>query len=481
MRDTPLVYNTLSKKLEELKTIEQNKVTMYICGPTVYDSPHIGHARTYIAFDVIRNILSEYFGYDVIFVMNITNIDDKIITRAAERKITCDELSKIYEDEFFNEMDKLGVRRPDFVTRVTEYIDENIKFVEGLEKRGYAYEANGSVYFDMESYQKDHKYNLLRPKTEMNEEEEKNAEKKRSEDFVLWKASKAGEPAYKTKWGMGRPGWHIECSAMSSSIFGPKLDIHAGGIDLAFPHHENEIAQCQGLFGEKWVNYFVHTGHLNIEGQKMSKSLKNFTMIQEILDIVSPQAIRILFIQHMWNKTMNYEENQLQEAESIKKRIFTFISAAEARGRKGDIRSLNEKDKETLGKIEELKRKAHEEMVNNFNTPRVLDFLLQMISLVNSNIFILHSDIVGIARKYVVKIMKIFGVYSEGMGESAGSELKLANLLKDFREKVRIAAKSKAEPKVYFDLSDGLRDEIKDCGFVIEDNKHGGSLRKDLE
>lgn len=342
-----VLYNTLTKKYEEFIPNNKNQVKIYICGPTVYDSPHIGHARTYISFDIIRRVLRDYFKYDVLFVMNITNIDDKIIKRAAERNISCDELSMIYEKEFLDEMDKLNVIRPDFITRVTEYVPEIIRFIEKLEERGIAYESNGSVYFNLSKYKESFRYNLLRPET-LAEEEEENKEKKCREDFVLWKLSKPGEPSYDSKWGKGRPGWHIECSVMASEILGDKLDIHAGGIDLAFPHHENEVAQCQGYFNQEWVKYFLHTGHLHIDGLKMSKSLKNFLTIKDIVDISSSQQLRILFLQHQWNKEMSYDQEQLKEAGSILKKIMNFTSNAEAIVKKDDIRSMNDFDKKIL-------------------------------------------------------------------------------------------------------------------------------------
>lgn len=448
---------------------------MYICGPTVYDSPHIGHARTYISFDVIRRILSEYFKYDVILVMNITDIDDKIIVRAKENGISCNELTKRYEDEFFNAMDKLKVLRPDFVTRVTEYVKETVEFVENIESKGLAYENNGSVYFDLAKYQERHKYNLLRPAVKTVEEETESGKRSR-EDFVLWKASKEGEPQYNTKWGAGRPGWHIECSAMSSSIFGSKLDIHAGGIDLAFPHHENEIAQCQGVFGMKWVNYFLHTGHLNISGRKMSKSLKNFLTIDDLLEDNSGMTLRMLFLQHGWNKDMDYEPEQLKEAESKVKRITNFISVSESLIKRGDKQALTKLDKIIIDKIDEYKSNIDASFCANFNIPHVIDDLLQIITTVNQVINELHSDVLKMTAKFIFRIGGILGLIDSSKERVDDSGI--INLLAKFRADVRKAAKSKCENKVFYELSDQIRDEIKQYGYVIDDKADGSLIRR---
>ncbi|KAI5148097.1 cysteinyl-tRNA synthetase [Enteropsectra breve] len=527
--ETPVVYNTLTKKAEKLVLQDGRKIKMYICGPTVYDSPHIGHARTYLSFDVIRRVLKDYFNYDVELVMNITNIDDKIITRAAERNISCNELSDKYEDEFFTEMDRLNVLRPDYTTRVTEYIAEILAFIEKLESRELTYESNGSIYFNLEKYKAEFSYNLLRPKTVAKEAENseniknsseniknsneniknsneiKNSndikaaempkeseeidniseilkqmaieEKISKEDFVLWKASKQGEPTYLSKWGPGRPGWHIECSAMAASIFGSKLDVHAGGIDLAFPHHENEVAQCQGHFGEKWVSYFWHTGHLKIDGLKMSKSLKNFWTIGEILEKVSVEGMRILFLQHQWNRDMNYDKDQLVEAEATRKKIYNFISNVEQNIKRNDKGSLSEMDRTIRAKINATKEGVHSALLNNFNTPKALELMLELISSLNQAMKDVHSDVLSVGYSYIKKMLGVFGLKHET--KDAGSqEEKLAELLNSFRAAVRKAARSKADAGLYFKLSDVVRDEAKKINFAIEDTPEKSVIRR---
>lgn len=476
--DSLFVHNTLTKKHEQFTPGEGNTVKIYICGPTVYDSPHIGHARTYISFDVIRRILKNYFKYDVTLVMNITNIDDKIIKRAAERKISCEELSAIYEKEFLEEMDGLNVLRPDFITRVSEYIPEIIKFIEALEAKGLAYESNGSVYFSLCNYRTTFQYNVLRPET-VNEEEEDNSEKRSKEDFVLWKASKPGDPTYESKWGKGRPGWHIECSVMASEVLGKKLDIHAGGIDLAFPHHENEIAQCQGCFGEPWVRYFLHTGHLNIDGLKMSKSLKNFLTIKEIVKSSSPMHLRVLFLQHLWNKEMNYDPDQLKEADSILKKIFNFISNAEALLKRGDTGSVSELDRRMMQDLESFKREVDAAFKSNINTPKALNAILQLIAAANLHLKALHSDVLGMILAYVLEIVELFGLVQKK--SAVQGDEKMAELLNSFRSEIRKELKANSGSKRLFEICDKVRDAIKGLGYIIDDRPDGSVLRKAVQ
>lgn len=471
------LYNTLTKAYEKFIPNEGNTVKIYICGPTVYDSPHIGHARTYISFDIVRRVLRDYFKYDVTLVMNITNIDDKIIKRAAEKNISCEELSMIYEKEFLDEMENLNVLRPDFITRVTEYVPEIVKFIEKLEESGMAYESNASVYFNLARYKESFKYNLLRPET-VNEEEEENSEKKSRDDFVLWKASKPGEPIYESKWGGGRPGWHIECSVMASEILGKKLDIHAGGIDLAFPHHENEVAQCQGYFGDSWVKYFLHTGHLNIDGLKMSKSLKNFLTIRDIVQASSPLHLRILFLQHQWNKEMNYDPDQLKEAGAILKRITNFISNAESIVKRDDVRTLNDLDRKLIFDLENAKEEVDLALRSNINTSKALEVLLVLISSTNVHIKILHTDVLRLILGFVSKILDIFGIYQKR--DAKGSDEKVAELLNNFRSEIRIALRNKSDSKQLFEICDGVRESIRECGYVIDDTQSGSILRKSV-
>ena len=332
------------------------------------------------------------------------------------------------------------------------------------------------MYFDLEKYKESFEYNILRPDT--SNEEEGSTDKKNKGDFVLWKLSNKNDNiSYNSKWGYGRSGWHIECSVMSSEILGDSLDIHAGGIDLAFPRHENEIAQCQACFSKKWVKYFLHTGHLNIDGLKMSKSLKNFLTISEIVEKSSPESLRILFLQHSWNRPMNYDPDQLKEADSIKKKLFNFKSNIESYIKNRDLRSLNDYDKKALEYLSILKSDIHESFCNNINTSKSLDSLLNFIGQINVMMKTLHSDVLNSAYQYFSKIMKLFGLINDSVEISSKDE-NIANLLCEYRSNVRQALKSKSNPSVLFDLSDKVRVDIKSLGFAIDDTPQGSVLRK---
>lgn len=473
------LYNSISKSSEAFVPADGNEVKMYICGPTVYDSPHIGHARTYVMFDVIRRVLSDYLRYNVRFVMNITDIDDKIIVRANELGVPTDTVTKRYTEEFFEDMRALNVRPPSFVTSVTSYVGKIVEFIERLEKNGFAYESGGSVYFDLCRYQEAHGYPLFKSKDGINAEGDENKDKKGSCDFVLWKKSKDNEPRYESKWGYGRPGWHIECSVMSSDVLGEELDIHAGGIDLAFPHHENEIAQCQAYFmKEPWVKCFLHTGHLNIDGLKMSKSLKNFTTIKDALGLITPRQLRVLFLHHQWNKDMNYEREHLKFAESIEKKIFNFMSVAESmRKELWTLGPLGDMDREVLRELGEVQKAVHAAILDNVDTPTAMRRITEMISFTNSRMKGVSASTVLVVKDYVKEIMDVFGV-SEGEAVAAPGEDSVAQLLCDFRGEVRRLARKKELHSSFLEKCDWIREEVKNHGYVIEDSNEGSVLRK---
>lgn len=333
-----------------------NQVTWYICGPTVYDSAHVGHASNYVRFDIVRRILSEYFGYDVIVQMNITDVDDKIIRKANERQEPFSEISQFYEREFLEDMEALNILPADYVTRVSEYIPEIVDYIEGIIDNGFGYESEGSVYFDTVSFTaKGYNYGKVAPwcvgKADLLAEGEGvltandkavAEQKKCPNDFALWKKSKEGEPTWDSPWGPGRPGWHIECSAMASTVLGSVIDIHAGGVDLRFPHHSNEIAQAEAFHGcHQWVNYFLHSGHLHIDGLKMSKSLKNFITIRECLKRYNARQLRLLFLGHKYDAPMDYAEHSMIEAVNLDRTLTDFFGNIKARLR--ELRKRDEK------------------------------------------------------------------------------------------------------------------------------------------
>ena len=390
------VNNSLcNEKVEFVTQNGDRTINWYMCGPTVYDSAHLGHARTYLTFDIIRRILCNYFHYDVNLCMNITDIDDKIIQRSNEQKKNFSEFARFWEDSFFKDMRALNVMYPNYITRVSEYIPEIISFIEVIIKKGYAYEKNGSVYFDIEEYKKgNHLYAKLVPQDknqnleELQEAEgalskDNTGEKKNKGDFALWKTSKKDEPFWDSPWGKGRPGWHIECSVMSSSVFGEHLDIHSGGIDLKFPHHDNEIAQTEAHDDSKqWINYFLHTGHLKIEGLKMSKSLKNFKKITDFISLYTPNAFRLYFCNSKWDMDMDFTENGLSMASANDKKISEFFQNIKVWARENDLKrdlKLDKDDTDFNNFFTKVKKDIHQFFCDNFNTPGVVSNLLELI------------------------------------------------------------------------------------------------------
>jgi cysteinyl-tRNA synthetase len=501
-----MVNNSLcNEKVEFFTKNGDRTINWYMCGPTVYDSAHLGHARTYLTFDIIRRILSNYFHYDVNLCMNITDIDDKIIQRSNEQKKNFSEFARYWEDSFFKDMRALNVMYPNYITRVSEYIPEIIAFIEVIIKNGYAYEKNGSVYFDIEAYKKGkHLYAKLVPQDknqnleELQEAEgalskDNTGEKKNKGDFALWKTSKKDEPFWDSPWGKGRPGWHIECSVMSFSVFGQSLDIHSGGIDLKFPHHDNEIAQTEAHDESKqWINYFLHTGHLKIEGLKMSKSLKNFKKITDFISLYSPNAFRLYFCNSKWDMDMDFTENGLSMSSANDKKITEFFQNIKVWARENDLKRDLKFDPEdsALNKFfNESKKNIHQFFCDNFNTPGVVTSVLELIKKTyeyhdkceQKKSLKLHL-VYGVA-KYISDILKCLGlVYntefvdyfrlSESDGGKNAEEIltPFINAITDFRGEVKDTCIADKDVKKVLSICDKLRDEVlPNLGVRIED------------
>ncbi len=327
------IYNTLSGKKEAFVPLEPGKVGMYVCGPTVYDTSHIGHARSVVIFDVIFRWLKAS-GYEVTYVRNFTDVDDKIINRANERGMSSAEISEKYIKEFHNEMDALNVLRPTIEPKATEHINDIIKFINELIAQDKAYYVEGSdVFFSISSFEGYGKLSGRNPDDMIaGARIAVDSNKRNPMDFTLWKPAKPGEPAWDSPWGPGRPGWHIECSAMSNRYLGQSLDIHGGGKDLIFPHHENEIAQSEALSGKPFVKYWVHNGFVDINNEKMSKSLGNFTMIKDVLETYHPEVIRLFLLSKHYRSPIDYNENSMDEVITSLDKIYTFLDRAEKAG-----------------------------------------------------------------------------------------------------------------------------------------------------
>ncbi|TBU05182.1 cysteine--tRNA ligase [Hamiltosporidium magnivora] len=483
------LINAFTKNKDIFTPSRGNLIRWYICGPTVYDSPHLGHARTYVSFDIVRRVLENYFGYQVTYVMNITDIDDKIINKAKETKMEVSEACKIitkkYETEFFEAMDNLNVQRPTFTTRVTNYVEKIVTFIEKLMEKGFAYESEGSVYFDLVKYRENFKHPNFVNESAINEETEQleNIYKKKNKiDFVLWKKSKEGEPVYNSPWGEGRPGWHIECSAMASDLFKDGLDIHSGGCDLAFPHHENEIAQSQAFLNSNlWCPYFLHSGHLSIDGLKMSKSLKNFITVEESLKNFTPRQLRILFLNTNWWAPMTYKLESMEYSKKIEAKLMNFISISDSFIKNSEIednfKNVTDQDSMILEILENTKISIHEAFCDSINTFKVLTAILNLITVIHQKIENLSIRVIYVAKQYVVSILNLLGVVEEKKGFDSLDQ-DVLKLVCDFRANVRKYSKEKKEHKHYFELCDKLREDFKTHGYLIEDKGEESRIRK---
>lgn len=504
----------------EVIHLNQKPLTCYICGPTVYNDSHLGHARTYLMFDIIRKILKNYFKQDMFVVMNITDIDDKIINRSRDEKVNFMEITKKYEKSFLEDMDTLEIDRVNIITRVSNYIEEIIKFIQIILNNGYAYISNNSVYFDTQAFIKKYPdqynpFNLTLNNNEYdNEEYDQNGydnEKKDKRDFSLWKAQKYDyEPSWENPFSeiKGRPAWSIECSVMASTIFGDHLDIHSGGIDLKFPHHNNEILQCAAYYDRdnyRWCNMFLHFGHLNISGLKMSKSLKNFITIRDILKLYSPRQVRLLFLQHNWDQTLDYSDNNIKNSVILEKTLCEFVAYLEYHLRKEQNIKQDKKfdhdDQIFNNLIDEHIKNIDSFLRNNLNTK---DSILELCSLITDTYNYMKNNKIqyGLIKKvydYILFLFKSFGLKFDKTDKLSDKTDKLSDILVNYRDKVRLNCFKIPNKKDLLNksvddlsnmileiknellmLSDDLRDnKIKEVDIKIEDgNKDRPSLWK---
>ncbi|WP_415342218.1 cysteine--tRNA ligase [Clostridium perfringens] len=457
------VYNTLNKKKEEFIPLTPGEVKMYVCGPTVYNFFHIGNGRTFIVFDTIRRYF-EYRGFKVDFVQNFTDIDDKMIKKANEEGTTVKKIGDTYIKEYYQDADALNIERATVNPRATEFIGEIIKFVKGLVDKGYAYEVNGDVYFStkkFEGYGKLSGQNIedLQSGARISIDERK----KDPMDFAIWKAQKPGEPAWNSPWGMGRPGWHIECSCMAKKLLGETIDIHAGGSDLKFPHHENEIAQSEALTGEPFARYWLHSAFVNVNNEKMSKSLNNFFTAREILERYDADVIRFLMLSAHYRQQLNFSEDLLESAKASVERIYNAIGNLENLIDEVCREKMNEEEKAYLESLNKYKEKYIEKMNDDFNTADAITAIFDLIKDTNTNITIDSSK--ELAQKALELIRELgapLGMFQKSTKGNLEEEIEAL-----------IAKRQQARKDRDFALADKIRDELKDRGIVLEDTPQG--------
>jgi len=459
------VYNTLTQKKEILKPIKDKEIKMFVCGPTVYDFSHIGHARTYISFDVICKYLRQK-GYKVFYLQNITDIDDKIINRAKQEKVSWKTISKKFEKEYFKDMKTLKVDSVTKYARATDHIKEIISQVKRLLEKGFGYQIKDGIYYDISKF-KD--YGKLSKRTVLQAEDavsriDESVEKKNKGDFCLWKFSKPDEPKWKSPFGEGRPGWHIEDTAITEKYFGPQYDIHGGARDLIFPHHEAEIAQMEAISGKvPMVRYWLHTGLLTVRGQKMSKSLKNFITIREFLKKYSPRLLRFFVIKNHYRSPIDFEEGKLLQAKKELDKLDEFIEKIT-------------KSKFKVKKLTpQLNIKKYEKnfilaMDDDFNTPKAVGVLFELIRKANCRISkeLLTQRETEKILKFLKKVDQIFDfIFLKEPKEKIPKEI--LTLVKE-REKLRKQGD--------FKKADEIRAKIKEMGYWIEDTKEGPRIKK---
>ncbi|CAG9562668.1 unnamed protein product [Danaus chrysippus] len=466
------VYNCVAEQRVPIILNDPTIATWYSCGPTVYDSAHIGHASCYVKLDIIQRILKSFFNIKLVTAMGITDIDDKIIKKSQETKTDFRTAAKKYEHEFWFDMLSLNVEKPMIITRVSEHIDTIGQFVHSLIESGMAYAGeDGSIYFDTSKFPA---YGKLQKVQDIGEPS--NEAKRNKMDFALWKGYKTGEPSWPMKFGDGRPGWHIECSAMVSKVFGTQLDFHAGGIDLRFPHHENEEAQsCAFHNTRQWANYWLHVGHLNLKETKMSKSLKNTILIPDIVDKYSADAFRMACLMSNYRYPMEYSDGIMETASEILNKFKFFLKDVEGYANNNSVRSGDYNDKllEELQKVEENNMEA---LRNDFDTASCINSLINLISLVNK---IIKSDTgdytpvpVILIAEYIVLILKRFGL--KLTDEKSDVSSTLIDTLVEFRHTVRRKALSDKD-KTLLNACDVVRDKLKTMKVQINDSKETSS------
>lgn len=455
------VYNTLTKSIEEFVPFDPPIVRMYVCGPTVYDETHVGHGRTFSVFDSLKRYLEEK-GYIVLHVQNITDIDDKIIKRSQEEGTDWKTIADKYTESYLEILKRLDIR-PTINPKVTEHIEDIIKLIEILLARGNAYVRDGNVYFNVTTYPDYGKLSKI-PRESWRQEEEYLSEKINPADFALWKKMKPDEPYWVSPWGYGRPGWHIECSAMSSKYLGAKIDIHAGGNDLIFPHHENERAQSECAFNvSPWVKYWMHSGMVTIRGEKMSKSLGNIIEIRELLDKYTPETLRVWYLSAHYRSPLDFSEETLYQYDKIRERLsYTYYMAKKALDSVDIKHSLTEDEIELLRGLQEAISNYYHSMDDDFNTSQAMSYIHHAVSIFWKSTYSRESyPLIFMSYIFLQKVNNVFRFQIQETRAIPKIEEDLIKVLIDVRRKLR-------EQRLYI-LADEIRKKLHELGIELYD------------
>ena len=475
------LYNTMTNKIEEFKTIEENKVKMYVCGPTVYNYIHLGNARPIVVFDTLARYF-KYKGMEVDYVQNFTDVDDKIINKSIEEGISASEVSEKYIKCFFEDINRLNILESVKRPKVTENMAEIIEIIQKLIDNGFAYEKDGDVYFEVKKYKDYGKLsNQKIEELELGARIDVSEIKKNPMDFALWKKKKKeGEPFWESPWGQGRPGWHIECSAMAKKYLGDTFDIHGGGQDLVFPHHENEIAQSKCAYHGNFANYWLHNGFIQINGDKMSKSLGNFFLLREILEKFSGNVVRLFILSTHYRKPINFSFENMEDTKKALQNIVKSMNKFEGIVEKyKNEKTVEIKNLDFSQKIDEFDKKFEDAMDEDMNTPQALATIFDQIRETNKFISVnkdelskIYSEIEKSYESLKRKIGNVFGIEIEmenSAKEEDGENMELTKKLIELLIKLRSEARSEKN----FKLSDKIRDELKVLGVEIKDNRDG--------
>lgn len=468
MIDTKLyLYNTLTRSKQEFVPIKLGEVKMYSCGPTVYNFFHIGNARPFIIFDTLRRYL-EYKGYKVDFVQNFTDVDDKMINKANELGISVKQLADEYIAEYFTDAQGLGIKKATVHPRATENIDAIIELVSELEKKGYAYNVDGNVYYRTKKF-KDYGKLSHQPLEDLESGAriDINEDKEDPMDFALWKKQKPGEPAWESPWGMGRPGWHIECSAMANRYLDKTIDIHSGGQDLIFPHHENEIAQSEAANGCCFANYWIHNGYINVDNKKMSKSLGNFFTVRDVAKEFDYEVIRFFMLSAHYRSPINFSKDLMESAKSALGRIYTCLDTLDFLEKSAEDRAENEEESKVIAGLDGHKQRFIAAMDDDINTADAISAIFELVSDVNK--VITQNPSKEVCKKCAAAIRELGAVLGLLGKEKEGTDDDIQSI---------VAERAEARAAKDWAKSDELRDKLKEMGYIVKDTPQGQQIIK---